>query len=98
MEKFKNSSIMDEREAWRPRIFYSSGPDQGKPETFPAPTHLRRKERSSHNRGALYVPGVNNSNNSGGGGSSSTRRYQEDHQNQNQSPRRNHLYRTQVAR
>ena len=69
MEKFKNSSIMDEREAWRPRIFYSSGPDQGKPETFPAPTHLRRKERSSHNRGALYVPGVNN--NSGGGGSSS---------------------------
>ena len=89
MEKFKNSSIMDEREAWRPRIFYSSGPDQGKPEIFPAPTHLRRKERSSHNRGALYVPGVNN-------GGSSARRYQEDHQNQ--SPRRNHLYRTQVAR
>ena len=96
MEKFKNSSIMDEREAWRPRIFYSSGPDQGKPETFPAPTHLRRKERSSHNRGALYVPGVNN--NSGGGGSSSTRRFQEDHHHHHQSPRRNYLYRTQVAR
>ena len=92
VEKFKNSSIMDEREAWRPRIFYSSGPDQGKPETFPAPTHLRRKERSSHNRGALYVPNVNNS-----GGGSSTRRYQEDH-HQNQSPRRNRLYRSQVAR
>ena len=30
----------DEREAWRPRIFYSSGPDQGKPETFPTPTYL----------------------------------------------------------
>jgi len=88
VEKFKNSSIMDEREAWRPRIFYSSGPDQGKPETFPAPTHLRRKERSSHNRGALYVPGIN--------GDSSTRRYQEDHQNQ--SPRRNDMYRTQAAR
>jgi len=85
VEKFKNSSIMDEREAWRPRIFYSSGPDQGKPETFPPPTHLRRKERSSHNRGALYVPG-----------GSSARRYQEDHRNQ--SPRRNHLYRTQAAR
>ena len=95
MEKFKNSSIMDEREAWRPRIFYSSGPDQGKPEPFPAPTHLRRKERSSHNRGALYVPGVNNNNNNSGGGS--TRRYQEDH-HQNQTPRRNQLYRTQVAR
>ncbi|RDB25017.1 hypothetical protein Hypma_007836 [Hypsizygus marmoreus] len=59
VEKFKNSCIMDEREAWRPKIFYSEpGPEQGLPELFPAPTHLRRKERSSFNRGALYVPGV----------------------------------------
>ncbi|KIL66284.1 hypothetical protein M378DRAFT_10267 [Amanita muscaria Koide BX008] len=58
VEKFKNSCIMDEREAWRPKIFYSDGPEQGLPEPFPAPTHLRRKERSSHNRGALYVPGI----------------------------------------
>jgi len=58
VEKFKNSCIMDEREEWRPKIFYSSGPEQGLPEPFPAPTHLRRKERSSHNRGALYVPGT----------------------------------------
>jgi hypothetical protein len=59
VEKFKNSCIMDEREAWRPKIFYSEpGPEQGLPEPFPAPTHLRRKERSSFNRGALYVPGV----------------------------------------
>lgn len=51
---------MDEREGWRPKIFYSDpGPEQGLPEPFPAPTHLRRKERSSFNRGALYVPGVN---------------------------------------
>ncbi|KAK7685340.1 hypothetical protein QCA50_011704 [Cerrena zonata] len=57
VEKFKNSCIMDERESWRPKIFYSSGPDQGLPEPFPAPTHLRRKERSAHNRGALFVPG-----------------------------------------
>lgn len=48
---------MDEREAWQPKIFYSDpGPEQGLPEPFPAPTHLRRKERSSHNRGTLYVP------------------------------------------
>lgn len=58
VEKFKNSCIMDEREEWRPRIFYSSGLERGLPEPFPAPTHLRRKERSSHNRGALYVPGT----------------------------------------
>ncbi|THU96424.1 hypothetical protein K435DRAFT_618416, partial [Dendrothele bispora CBS 962.96] len=54
VEKFKNSCIMDEREAWQPKIFYSEpGPDQGSPEPFPAATHQRR---SSHHRGALYVP------------------------------------------
>jgi hypothetical protein len=50
---------MDEREAWRPKIFYSDpGPHQGLPELFPAPTHMRRKERSSLNRGALFIPGT----------------------------------------
>ncbi|KAF8897027.1 RNA recognition motif 2-domain-containing protein [Gymnopilus junonius] len=56
VEKFKNSAIMDERESWRPRIFYSSGSQQGLPEPFPAPTHIRRKERSSYNRGTLFPP------------------------------------------
>ncbi|KAH7888596.1 RNA recognition motif 2-domain-containing protein [Phlebopus sp. FC_14] len=60
VEKFKNSCIMDEREEWRPKIFYSEpGPKQGLPEEFPKPTHMRRKERSSYNRGALFVPGIN---------------------------------------
>jgi len=53
---------MDEREAWRPKIFYSEpGPEQGLPEPFPAPTHMRRKERGSLNRGALFVSGVSGS-------------------------------------
>lgn len=55
IEKFKNSCIMDEQESYRPKIFHSSGPKQGLPEPFPAPTHLRRKERSLSNRGALYA-------------------------------------------
>ncbi|KAG1716633.1 hypothetical protein ID866_511 [Astraeus odoratus] len=59
VEKFKNSCIMDEREEWRPKIFFSEpGPKQGLPEEFPKPTHIRRKERSSVNRGALFVPGI----------------------------------------
>ncbi|KAF6760256.1 RNA recognition motif 2-domain-containing protein [Ephemerocybe angulata] len=62
VEKFKNSCIMDERESWRPKIFYSFGPNQGLPEPFPAPTHIRRKERSSFNRGALYVPAMHTRN------------------------------------
>jgi hypothetical protein len=59
VEKFKNSCIMDEREEWRPKIFHSeAGPNQGLPEEFPKPTHIRRKERSSYNRGMLYPSGV----------------------------------------
>ncbi|KAF7376229.1 RRM domain-containing protein [Mycena sanguinolenta] len=58
VEKFKNSCIMDERLAWQPKIFYTDGPEQGLPEPFPPPSHLRRKERSSYNRGPLYVPGM----------------------------------------
>ncbi|KIM40177.1 hypothetical protein M413DRAFT_446337 [Hebeloma cylindrosporum] len=48
---------------WRPRIFYSSGVNQGLLEPFPAPTHIRRKERSSYNRGTLFPPGVNGHSN-----------------------------------
>lgn len=47
IDKFRSSSIMDQREAWRPKLFYSSGSNQGLPEEFPAPTHTRRKERSN---------------------------------------------------
>lgn len=54
---------MDERETWRPKIFFSEGINQGLPEPFPSPTHLRRKERSASNRGALYVPGANHYHN-----------------------------------
>jgi len=62
VEKFKNSCIMDEREAWRPKIFYSEpGPEQGLPEPFPAPTHMRRKGRGSLNRSALFVSGASGS-------------------------------------
>ncbi|KZO93114.1 hypothetical protein CALVIDRAFT_486375 [Calocera viscosa TUFC12733] len=35
VEKFRNSGVMEEREAWRPKIFYSSGPRKGDPEPFP---------------------------------------------------------------
>lgn len=79
VEKFKNSCIMDEREAWRPKIFYSDGPSQGLPEPFPPPTHLRRKERSSHNRGALYVPGTHQSHRRDGGHSGTMLYHQRPH-------------------
>ncbi|QRV94239.1 RNA recognition motif protein [Ceratobasidium sp. AG-Ba] len=49
IEKFKNSSIMDTRPVWRPRIFYSSGEHIGLPEPFPSPTGMRRVRRSITN-------------------------------------------------
>lgn len=45
---------MDEREDWKPIIFFSGGVHTGEEEPFPEPTHLRRKERSAVNRGTLY--------------------------------------------
>ncbi|KAF9566687.1 hypothetical protein CPC08DRAFT_627857 [Agrocybe pediades] len=83
IEKFKNSNIMDERESWRPCIFYSEdGPNQGLPEPFPAPTHVSRKERNSHNRGTLFPPGSGNHSSSYGPALPSNappRRFIEDH-------------------
>ncbi|THG94992.1 hypothetical protein EW145_g8042, partial [Phellinidium pouzarii] len=70
VEKFKNSCVMDERESWRPKIFYSTGPNQGMPEPFPSPTHFRRKERSAQNRGALFVPSPSHCGISGNGNGS----------------------------
>lgn len=57
---------MDEKEAWRPKIYFSDGANEGLAEPFPAPTHLRRKERSQHNRGALFVPGTHHQPSGGG--------------------------------
>lgn len=75
---------MDERESWRPKIFYSDpGPDQGLPEPFPAPTHIRRKERSSFNRGALFVPGVGRGLGSPTAVASNRRPQNDDHRSHN---------------
>jgi hypothetical protein len=35
IDKFRSSSVMDERAEYQPRLFYSSGPNVGLPETFP---------------------------------------------------------------
>ncbi|KAF9263244.1 hypothetical protein L218DRAFT_865025 [Marasmius fiardii PR-910] len=60
IEKFKNSSIMDVREEWRPKIFYSEpGPRQGLSEPFPKPTHQRRKEKGRDGRLSASLARVN---------------------------------------
>jgi len=49
VDKFRNSCILDQREGWRPRIFYSDGPNEGFPEPFPTPNHQGRRQRSAQN-------------------------------------------------
>ncbi|KAG0307000.1 hypothetical protein BGZ98_001308 [Dissophora globulifera] len=47
VEKFRNSSVMNEEPSYRPKIFYVGGPNIGKEEPFPEPTVA--KEGSQHN-------------------------------------------------
>lgn len=47
IEKFRNSSVMDEQDSYRPHIYYSSGTCKGLEEPFPGPNDLQRKARST---------------------------------------------------
>ncbi|KAF9145104.1 hypothetical protein BGX30_010359 [Mortierella sp. GBA39] len=38
VDKFRNSSVMEEESSYRPKIFYTSGPNLGLEEPFPGPT------------------------------------------------------------
>ncbi|KAG0009777.1 hypothetical protein BGZ81_003172 [Podila clonocystis] len=38
IDKFRNSNVMNEDPSWRPKIFYTSGPNLGLEEPFPKPT------------------------------------------------------------
>ncbi|KAJ3079922.1 hypothetical protein HK102_003419, partial [Quaeritorhiza haematococci] len=38
IEKFRNSSVMLEQPSYRPKIFFTSGPNKGQEEPFPLPT------------------------------------------------------------
>jgi hypothetical protein len=69
VEKFRNSPIMRERDAWRPKIFYSDGPMRGEREEFPEPTHKRRMERGDRAAEAgVSGAGLLHHNNHGGQG------------------------------
>lgn len=35
MEKFRNSSVLDEKPEFRPRLFYTDGPLRGEPQPWP---------------------------------------------------------------
>ncbi|KAK9478873.1 RNA recognition motif 2-domain-containing protein [Lipomyces japonicus] len=61
IEKFRNSSVMDQDAAYRPKIYYSDGPLKGHEEEFPPPNNMNRKLRSlaSIQQIGLFPPGSN---------------------------------------
>ncbi|KAI7884688.1 hypothetical protein K492DRAFT_204584 [Lichtheimia hyalospora FSU 10163] len=56
VDKFRNSTVMDEPPSYRPMLFYSSGPHVGEQQPFPEPTlsaetrYQRRRRTSGHHR------------------------------------------------
>ncbi|KAG9284764.1 hypothetical protein G9A89_000913 [Geosiphon pyriformis] len=53
VEKFRNSSVMEELPEYRPKIFSSSGSSRGKEELFPLPNDPQRKWRSLAGRSGI---------------------------------------------
>ncbi|CAG8484622.1 10034_t:CDS:10 [Ambispora leptoticha] len=53
VEKFRNSSVMDELPEYRPKVFYSSGILRGQEQPFPSPNDPQKKKRSLAARGAV---------------------------------------------
>ena len=58
ISRFQNSSLLEKDDEYQPLLFYSSGPDKGKPEPFP--TSNRHSSSSS--------PGGHHHHGGGGGG------------------------------
>ncbi|KAG0297029.1 hypothetical protein BGZ96_007913 [Linnemannia gamsii] len=45
VDKFRNSSVMEEEPSYRPKIFYTGGPNLGQEEPFPGPTLCKESAR-----------------------------------------------------
>jgi hypothetical protein len=41
ISRFQNSSLLEKHDDYRPLLFYSNGPDRGKPEPFPLPNRFK---------------------------------------------------------
>lgn len=44
ISRFQNSSLLDKNDDYRPLLFYSSGPERGKPEPFPTQSRSKLGE------------------------------------------------------
>eukprot|EP01041_Mallomonas_annulata_P004045 gene4045-8052_t len=81
--RFQNSSLLEKDNEYRPLLFYSTGPDKGKPELFPS---AHRQQPQQHIRGASQQrsewgeggEGVSNGNGNGNGNNNNNNHEVED--------------------
>ncbi|RPB25334.1 hypothetical protein L211DRAFT_115750 [Terfezia boudieri ATCC MYA-4762] len=61
VEKFRNSSVMDQPDAYRPKLYHSSGPLAGQEAAFPESNNPNRKLRSitAAQHIGLFAPKIN---------------------------------------
>jgi hypothetical protein len=45
ISRFQNSSLLEKDDEYQPLLFYSTGPDRGRPEPFPVSSNLRRAQQ-----------------------------------------------------
>ncbi|KAL7008333.1 hypothetical protein EMMF5_002062 [Cystobasidiomycetes sp. EMM_F5] len=57
IERFRNSSVMDQHPDYRPKVFWSDGPNKGLPEPFPVSNNSLRKARSTYATGMYGLYG-----------------------------------------
>lgn len=68
ISRFQNSSLLEKDAEYKPLLFYSSGPDMGKPEPFPSSTRMLNTVSSVNNSNNIPSNGVSGVMGGGGGG------------------------------
>ena len=53
ISRFQNSSLLEKDDEYQPLLFYSSGPDKGKPEPFPTSNKLNSHGHGHHGQQAI---------------------------------------------
>lgn len=54
IEKFRNSTVLEEEESFRPKVFYSSGPMKGQEEPFPTSYKKIRRVAEKKSKESSY--------------------------------------------
>ena len=53
--RFQNSSLLEKDDEYRPLLFYSSGPERGRPEPFPTSTRVAVSSATPYSSGNKYM-------------------------------------------